>query len=226
MTSNQKSLVETIARFPATLIFKGLSTEPVVVIAWFLSQTPAKVSAEVLKQFNAALRTDILTKIASLSHDPIQNPEQLLFDLIQKLKELEKQAGQTVDGFGKASEILRSLNDQDAKQILEGLRSTKPELAQKMRDQLWQFLDIEKLGRQDTEKLLSRINENDLLLALRQCPESLKTQLLSALSQRRRDSIVESMKESAKAKVSDVQEAQRRISEIAEGLYLDSKDRV
>ncbi|MGM0623690.1 MAG: FliG C-terminal domain-containing protein [Campylobacterota bacterium] len=115
----------------------------------------------------------------------------------------------------KVAKILSRLGNKEAADILDDIAKKDPQLAQNIQKQLFVYEDLFDLGKSDLERLHQRIDQDDLVLALKGTGAALGAYILSAISNRRKKVVLQQMKELGKIKRSDAQEAKRRIADTA-----------
>jgi flagellar motor switch protein FliG len=111
-----------------------------------------------------------------------------------------------------SAEILSQLASDVSKGILEALTKEDPELGQKVAEALFTFDDLVRVEDKDLQRLLGKINQADLKIALRKCSESVTEKVFKNMSGRVGEALKEEIQISPPQKMAAVQEAQRRIA--------------
>lgn len=127
-------------------------------------------------------------------------------------------------GFQSAVEALRGLAAKDQNRILADIAKTDPELSRKLRKNIFQFEDLIKANKNGLQTLLGEVTDSTLAIALRGKPKEFIVQILKNLTQRRLQSIQESIKEIGPQPMGKVQAAQQEILEKA--LELQSQGKI
>jgi flagellar motor switch protein FliG len=111
-----------------------------------------------------------------------------------------------------SAEILSQLASDVSKGILEALTKEDPELGQKVAEALFTFDDLVRVEDKDLQRLLAKLNQSDLKIALRRCPEAITEKVFKNMSERVGTALKEEIQTSPPQKLLAVQEAQRRIA--------------
>ena len=114
--------------------------------------------------------------------------------------------------------LMRSLPRTLRKPMLDELEKRDSDLADAVRNALYRFEDIEKLGDRDLQKLLGQCQTDSLVCALQQVDESLLTFVLSNMSKRAKESLQEEMQFKANASAEEIQDARGAIAKTLAGL--------
>ena len=121
-------------------------------------------------------------------------------------------------GVEAVATILNSTTRQAEKSIMEAIRSRDPELAAQIKALMFVFDDLVHISDRDMQRILIEVDQKDLALALKAASPELKEKLLRNVSERAAEMIKEEVELMGPARVSDVDEAQRRIVETAQQL--------
>lgn len=121
-------------------------------------------------------------------------------------------------GVEAVATILNSTSRQAERSIMEAIRSRDAELAAQIKGLMFVFDDLGHISDRDMQRILIEVDQKDLALALKAASGELKDKLLRNVSERAAEMIQEEVDLMGPARVSDVDEAQRRIVEIAQQL--------
>eukprot|EP00831_Metopus_contortus_P003012 TRINITY_DN11124_c0_g1_i1.p6 TRINITY_DN11124_c0_g1~~TRINITY_DN11124_c0_g1_i1.p6 ORF type:complete len:148 (+),score=42.36 TRINITY_DN11124_c0_g1_i1:189-632(+) len=94
-------------------------------------------------------------------------------------------------------------------ELMTSLQEDTPELADQVRDLMFTFEDLGKLGDQDIQKVLREVSTSQLVIALRGADPDVLDRITSNLSKRARENLEEEMELTGKLKKSEV-EAERK----------------
>jgi flagellar motor switch protein FliG len=111
-----------------------------------------------------------------------------------------------------SAEILSQLTTEVSKEILEAISKQDPELGKRVAEALFTFDDLVRVEDKDLQRLLGKINQSDLKVALRKCPEAITEKVFKNMSERVGTALKEEIQISPPQKLMAVQEAQRRIA--------------
>ncbi|MBL8022930.1 MAG: hypothetical protein JNK54_01415 [Elusimicrobia bacterium] len=111
-----------------------------------------------------------------------------------------------------SAEILSQLTTEVSKVIMDALYQQDPELGRKIAEALFTFDDLVRVEDKDLQRVLAKINQSDLKIALRRCPEAITEKVFKNMSERVGAALKEEIQISPPQKLLAVQEAQRRIA--------------
>jgi flagellar motor switch protein FliG len=120
----------------------------------------------------------------------------------------------TVGGVKTVADMLNKMGPK-ANEILTNINGLDPELAAKIKENMFVFEDLLALETNDIMKVLGNIETEDLTKALKNATEDEMDIIMGAMSQRARDRFNEEFELLGKVKIKDVEEAQRKILDAA-----------
>ena len=150
-----------------------------------------------------------------------QTPPELLHEIEEVIRQELGHVfggGTPEGGVEKVAAILNSAGRTTGSAIMETLRERSPDLAGSIKSFMFVFDDLIKVTGRDLQRLLTGVDQKDLALALKGAPEELKSKVLDNVSERVRETIVEEIEMLGPVRISDVEEAQQRIVEVAQDL--------
>jgi len=127
-------------------------------------------------------------------------------------------------GIEQVAEILNTTSRSSEKSILNNIRDRSAELASDIKNLMFVFDDLTKIRAEDLQKLLMEVDQEDLALALKGASDELENKVMRNVSERVAESLEEEIELLGRVRVSDVEEAQHRILEIAQ--ELEEKDEI
>jgi flagellar motor switch protein FliG len=107
--------------------------------------------------------------------------------------------------------ILNSTRGGVEKTILERIASVSPELSERIRESMFEFKDLVFLDKRAMQKVLAGLDSKVLAMALKSCPEDVRGALLSCVSQRTRDLIMEEKELLGSVALTEVLQSQKEI---------------
>lgn len=215
---NETARLSSLDHQSIEIIHSLLEQEALAVQAITLSLLDSVRAGSILKKFSPGETTTIIQKIATLSQVEPQYI-QLLNDVFsKKLKNKEQGGPIQLKGKEKILAMLQKLDQASRNQFLAQLREKDPIFTDKVEEELFTFRDLCALDVKVLQTILAKLQNEKLALALRSISPDLQNTLLNAVSERRKDQILEEMKYSEKRKMSEVEEAQIAILELARDL--------
>lgn len=186
-------------------------------IALIIAHMDPTKSAETLEFFDDDLRSEVIHRMATLgdiSPSIIKRVSTVLESKLQSLTSYKVEVG----GTRAVAEVLNRLGQKSSKSTIAYLEQTDEKLASTIKDMMFTFDDITKLGTTAIREILKVADKKDLMVALKGSTEDLKGMFLSNMSQRAAESFNEEMGFLGAVRVKDVEEAQRKIVEVVQKL--------
>jgi flagellar motor switch protein FliG len=181
-------------------------------IALVLTQLNPLQAATVLIDLAPPIQVDVmsrLSKMESVSPETIQAVERVLESRVDFSQGTHK-----IGGVKAAADILNLVGQRYEKHIMNGLAKDNPELASEIKNLMFVFEDILNLDDRSIQKILKEVDNKDLSYALKAVSEELKNKILSNMSKRASDIVVEELKFMGPVRLREVEEAQQKIIEI------------
>lgn len=181
-------------------------------IALVLSQLNPMQAATVLTDLAPPIQVDVMNRLARMervSPDTIKSVEQVLESRVDF-----SQSSHKLGGIKTAADILNLIGQRYEKHIMNGIAKENPELATEIKNLMFVFEDIINLDDRSIQKVLKEVDNKDLAYALKACSEELKAKLLSNMSKRAADIVLEELKFMGPVRLREVEEAQQKIIEI------------
>lgn len=186
--------------------------------ALILSHLNPRKAAEILGGLREDLQAEIMYRLASMdktSPDLVEEVEEVIR---QKMDAVFGAQLSVAGGEEVAAAILNAISRSAERSVLEEIRNRDPELANSIKSLMFVFDDLQYLQDRDVQRLLTEVEQRDLALALKAVPEDLEEKIMNNLSSRVADMVREEVELLGKVRVSDVDEAQNNIMEVAREL--------
>ena len=196
------------------------------VAAVILSQVPREHAAAVLLELPAERQGDLLARIASLAEIPAQSLEVASEALARALVAaggVTDAKSHGFDGVAFAAALLNELPRKESERVLSALTELDGKVAPKVRDAMFTFEDLSRLGVRDVQTLMREVSSETLLMALKTAGESMRELFLSAISSRAAEQMREDLSLMPPTRRSDVETAQREVVECATRLASDGR---
>jgi len=126
--------------------------------------------------------------------------------------------GSVAGGPGAVAEVLNLVSAHVEKDLLDGVAAQDMELCEEIKRLMFVFEDITKLDDKGITRLLRDVDSRELAQSLKLASDVLKDRILGAMSTRARDALLEEMEFLGPMRVSDVEEAQASIVQMARAL--------
>ncbi len=185
--------IESLKWMDAVSVSELIRNEHPQIIASILVHLERDQSCEILMQFPERLRADVVLRIATL--DGIQ-PSALreLNDVLAKvLAGGERVKKAKLGGSKTAAEILNFMGGNQDAAVIETIRESDPDLAQKILDQMFTFDDLLKLDDRGIQAVLREVQTDQLVVALKSADPDLREKILRNMSQRAAEGLREDL---------------------------------
>jgi flagellar motor switch protein FliG len=213
-----------IAQLETSMLAKLLDKEHPQTVAVVLSQLEAPRAAEVLERLEDTRRADVLRRLNELESVPEQVLEEIDREFAEHLQRLGNERKRDVKGKDAAAGILKRLKTPDTTAILERLGETHPQVASTLKQALFTFEDLLRIDGRGMQQMLKEVPTDQLVLALKTASEELREKIFGNLSSRAAEMLRDDLSTLGAVRVSDVEEAQRSIVEVA--LNLETEGRI
>jgi flagellar motor switch protein FliG len=182
-----------------------------------LLQLPPERAAAILGAMPEQAQVEVLRRIGTIDQIPAAIVSQVSEALASALSDdsVGEDKSSAVDGVAFAAAMLNSLKSDEKNRLLEEMDQQSAEFAQKIREKMFTFEDLIKIAPAGLQVLMREIPSDRMLVALKTASSELRDKLLSVLAKRARDTILEDLALLPPMRVSDIETAQREITEIA-----------
>ncbi len=206
---------KTIARF-----LRSEHPQTVAVIVAHLDPTQA---GAVLSFLPPAVPADVLMRIAKLEHVPSGVIQELDKVLQRELRATGALEADPVGGIKSVAEILNNVDQASEREIMSYIEETNAPLAEEIRQLMFVFEDLGSVDDRGMQTILREVANEDLKMALKTASEDLKGKILRNLSQRAAEMLREELEIMGPVRVSDVEKAQQKITQVAKRLENEGK---
>jgi len=203
---------------PPSQLAQCIRSERPQVAALVLGHLPADQAAQVLSALPEQMQGEIafrLTAMQPTDPDVVRGVDEIL---LQRLSTSENAAFTEVGGNEVVVNILNNVDRGTEKKIMEFLTEVDTETANSIKEMMFVFEDLLNLDDHSLQMILRDVPQEDIRLALKGSPESVKDVFFRNMSQRAAETLKEDLEASGPVKLRDVDAAQGRIASIARAL--------
>jgi len=188
------------------------------IIAIVVAYLDGPQAAEVIELLPEEMRHDIVMRVARLS-DVQQSALAEIENLIaSKSEKSSRGSTRKVGGDKVAAEIINSLKPERGEAILEQIKEKNEELSIQIQEMMFVFETLLKVDDRGIQALLREISNELLVVALKGCDPEISDKILGNMSKRAGTLLREDMEAKGPIKLSDVEEAQKEILDVARRL--------
>lgn len=209
-TSASKGL-EILRWMDARAIAEMVQGEHPQVVAIILSVLENAVAADVLSFLPQEARPEIVERVARL--ETVQPAAMEELEAIMR-KQFASRSSSATSSFGgvKAAAKIMNLTKVDLESvIMKGVESLDADLAQAIQDNMLTFADLGSVDNRAIQTLLRNIEPDLLMVALKGADEIVRDKFMSNMSERARAVFLDDMEAKGPMRLSDVEDAQKKI---------------
>lgn len=187
-----------------------LKEESPPVVATILSTLTAATAARVVKLMPDERRAEVVLRMArmnAVSPEVLERVEEVLKERIRRQGKL---VSNQIDGRGVLASILRYMDLDAERSVLDSLADEDPELAKSIRDRLFTIDSILAIDDRDLQEVLTEFTEREIACVLVGQAERIRSKLLRNVSERRARDVSEEYVHQADIPQKEVSDVQRR----------------
>ncbi|CUX82124.1 MAG: flagellar motor switch protein FliG [Roseibaca calidilacus] len=203
--------IELLDWMDAATVLDVVSDEHPQIIALVIACLDATRGSIVLTSLDEELQSDILRRIATLGTVTPEALADLEKVLQRKFKASSSSSASQIGGVKAAARIMNFMRSDAEARILKDIRKDNKDLMTAIQDNMFVFDNLGKSDDRSLQTLLRAIDPEQLVLALKGADDVLRERLLSCMSLRAAAGIRDEMEALGPVRLSEVQEAQKRI---------------
>jgi flagellar motor switch protein FliG len=205
-------------RLDAVQVTAFLAEEHPQTIAVVLVHLSPDRAAEILGKMDEKVRVDVADRIAIMGRIDPQVVQEVATVFERKFATLLQPGGgstrMAAGGIPALVSILNNVDRSSEKLILTELDALDPEVAEKVRNQLFVFDDVVALDDRTLQRVLRSVVPKDLAVALKGVEDSVRDKFLRNLSERAAQDLVDEMEILGPTRLSTVESAQMQLVKI------------
>ena len=210
--------IESLKWMDAGSVAELLRNEHPQIVAAILVHLDFDQASSVLKIFTERQRNEVLVRIATL--DGIQ--PNALKDLNEVMSKVlaggDKMRKTSLGGVKTAAEMINMMGSSVETAVIDYIRETDNELAQKIMDNMFTFDDLEKLDDKGIQTLLKEVQSESLIIALKGATPEMREKVFRNMSSRAAETLREDLESRGPVRVSEVEAEQKELLKIVRRL--------
>ncbi len=185
-----------------------------------LSHIRAESAAHILERLDDTLRTEVTRRVAKMGALPPHVIQRLAAELELRLSAFVRGGGTItdVDGVHTVVEMLNFTERATEKQILTDLEASDPDIAERIRNEMFVFDDVVRLTDQALQLVLRQVVTKTLAVALKGKPQNVLDKFVRNISERAAEDLAEDMGALGPQRLSVVEAAESAIVKIVRNL--------
>lgn len=180
-------------------------------IALILCYLQPDKAAQIMSGLPEELQVDVTKRIAMMSNTSPIVIEEVEEVLEKKLSSVIRSEFATIGGVQSLVDILNNVDRGTEKSILDELDKEQPELAEKIRENMFIFEDIISLDNISIQRVLREVDTKDLALAIKGSSEEVANVIYKNMSKRAAQTLKEDIEYMGPVRLVDVEKAQQAI---------------
>ena len=190
---------------------KFIHSEHPQTIALVLSHLNSIQAAALLTSLPAALRSDVVQRMACLDQISPEIIYKIAGVIGQKLKALGEFSRESYGGVRAVAEMLNRLDSGTSREILDNIEQEDASLGDTIRHLMFVFEDLLLVDQIGMKEVLGKVDRKILTLALKGTSEQLRNHIFTCMSQRGGEMLREDMEALGPVKIKEVEGAQQQI---------------
>lgn len=209
---------------PAALAFLFNDEHPQAIAVVLLELGPETASA-VLPFFDREMQQELVERMVSMKRVAPELAAAMIRAATDRARQLDARAededeegGTETDQLKTVATMLNKFDEAEQRELLANIEANDPDKAQAVKDQLFTFDDLLKLGVRDVQRILSGIDTRVLATSLKSAGAELSEFLLGNISKRVRERVEEERETLGALRLSEVKQAQNEMAAVARDL--------
>jgi flagellar motor switch protein FliG len=207
----EKKPFDFLRRSTPEQISSFLASEAPQTVALVIANLDPALGANVIRALDPELQADVAIRIATMGETNPDVTREIEAVMRQKLAMVLSSEYQVSGGVDAIVEILARSDRGTERNVIDRLAERDNKLAEEIRLKLFVFEDIVKLDDRSMQVLLKDVDQKDLINALRGVGDDVKDKVLSNLSSRAAEMLLDELSVAPPQKRRVVEEAQGRI---------------
>jgi flagellar motor switch protein FliG len=202
-----------LERHPPAEVARVLREESAAVAALVLAHLEPAQTAQVLKHLPEELALDVVRRMVQLEPPSRELVRSVALDLSQRLTAapLPAAGADPAKRLQSVAQVLNNSAPEMEKKVIEALAASDEKVANELRERLFTWEDIGALNRRAMTKILGTVDTKTLAVALKGCSSAVEQNILSNLSSRVRDMVLEERELAGAMAMADVKVARDEI---------------
>jgi flagellar motor switch protein FliG len=204
-------------------IYNVLRFEQPQTIAFVLANVDADKGSEVLQMMPPNVQEQVVERVGSMETTPIDQIEVVANTLGARMGKKGQSPRVKTGGVKSAADLLNWFDKEEGKELLKSIEKRNPKLGGSIRQRMFRFEDLVRLSPGDVSKITKEVDQDDLVVALKNASPELKKIIYSTMSKRAVEALEEQLSFLGPKRLSEVESAQDRVIQIVRELEEDEE---
>lgn len=187
--------LEAVRLLPPAQLARAMLGENPRTVSLLLNHLDTPHAGEIYKRLSSTMRRDVSFFFASQTMPPLEVLRRVAQGIVQKSRSLADAPAQAdpTDRIKKMADLIRLLDRAERTELLAALAERDGDMAQKVKDLLYQFEDLLQIENASVQKLLGELDTKTIATGLQGATPAIQHKILSNLSKRAQDALQEEM---------------------------------
>ena len=204
-------------------IYNVLRFEQPQTIAFVLANVDPDKASEVLQLMPPNVQEQVIERVGSMETTPMDQIEVVATTLGSRVGSKGQSPQVKTGGVKSAADLLNWFDKEEGKELLKSIEKRNPKLGGSIRQRMFRFEDLVRLSPGDIAKITKEVDQDDLVIALKNASAELKKIIYSTMSKRAVEALEEQLGFLGPKRLSEVEAAQDRVIQIVRELEEDEE---
>ena len=204
-------------------IYNVMRFEQPQTIAFILSNLDADKGSEVLMMMPPNIQEQVIERIGAMETTPLAQVELVATTLGARIGQKGQSPRVVSGGVKVAADVLNWFDKEQSKELLKSIEKRNPKLGGSIRQRMFRFEDIVRLSPGDISKITKEVDQDDLVIAMKNASAELKKAVYSTMSKRAVEALEEQLGFLGPKRLSEIESAQDRVIQIVRELEEDEE---
>ncbi|MDA7822867.1 flagellar motor switch protein FliG [Opitutales bacterium] len=215
--------MEDIKEMDSGQIYNVLRFEQPQTVAFFLANLDSDKGSEVLKMMPPNVQEQVVERVGAMETTPLAQVEVVANSLESRVGQKGQSPRIMSGGIKVAADLLNWFDKEEGKEILKSIEKRNPKLGGSIRQRMFRFEDIVRLSPGDISKITKEVDQDDLVIAMKNASAELKKAIYTTMSKRAVEALEEQLGFLGPKRLSEIEAAQDRVIQIVRELEEDEE---
>ena len=216
--SESSNAIEILEWMDSRAIAELISDEHPQIISLIISYLEPTQASDVLVMLDEKIQPEIIKRIATIQTVQPEALKNLELVMQKKFAANTSLRASQVGGVKAAASIMNFMKGDDEQKIFKEIAKYSKNLMTDIQEAMFVFDNLIKSDDKSMQVIIRSVETEDLVLAMKGADEELKDKMMSCMSQRAAANVADEMEALGPVRLSEVQEAQKRIINTARRL--------
>ena len=192
-------------------IYNVLRFEQPQTIAFILANLESDKSSEVIKLMPPNVQEQVIERVAAMDTTPLAQVRLVADTLGNRMSSKSESPRVLSGGIKVAADLLNWFGKEEGKELLKSIEKRNPKLGGSIRQRMFRFEDIVRLSPGDISKITKEVDQDDLVISMKNASAELKKAIYATMSKRAVEALEEQLSFLGPKRLSEIESAQDRV---------------